>query len=95
MSIAMITVDSSQIHSIGLDAKTNTLAIRFYRGYGANKVAGSLYHYANFQPDEFEAFKNAESLGKYFGAHIKPATEKHPFTRIEDAPTRDSAEETK
>lgn len=80
--IQMHPVDSSQIHSIGHDAETATLAIRFKSKAGA----GSLYHYANFPTAEFEAFKSAESIGAHFGKFIKPAIEKYPFTKVEPAP---------
>lgn len=79
--ITMQPVDSSQIHSIGHDADSQTLAIRFKSKAGA----GSLYHYANFAAEDFEAFKSAESIGAHFGKHIKPETTKYPFTKIESA----------
>ncbi len=80
--IQLFDVDSSQIHSIGHDAATNTLAIRFYRGYGDNKVPAAVYHYANFSAEEFLAFKDADSLGKHFGAYIKPFPEKYPYHKV-------------
>lgn len=80
--IQLFDVDSSQIHSIGHDAATNTLAIRFYRGYGDNKVPAAVYHYANFSAEEFQAFKDADSLGKHFGAYIKPLPEKYPYHKV-------------
>lgn len=81
--IEMQPVESSQIHSIGHDAATNTLAIRFKNWKGE---VTSLYHYQNFHADEFEAFRNAESIGRHFGAFIKPFDQKYPFKRIENAP---------
>ena len=86
--IPLIDVQSSQIAAIGHDAETNTLAIRFHKGYGRDQVPGSLYHYENFTAEDFEAFKAAESIGRHFGQHIKSCTEKHPFTKIEPAPQR-------
>ncbi|CAJ0705980.1 KTSC domain-containing protein [Ralstonia holmesii] len=82
-TIDMQTVDSSQIHAIGHDAENNILAIRFknYKG-----EVTSLYHYSNFTAEDFEAFSKAESIGRHFGAHIKPFDQKYPFTRIEAAP---------
>lgn len=80
--IEMQDVDSSQLAQIGHDPDTNTLAIRFYSGWGEKKKVGSLYHYQNFTAEDFEAFKNAESLGKHFGAHIKPFAEKYPYQKI-------------
>lgn len=47
--IAMTTVESSQIHAIGHDPQTNTLAIQFKSKSGA----GSVYHYQNFTPELF------------------------------------------
>ncbi|KRD71403.1 KTSC domain-containing protein [Lysobacter sp. Root96] len=82
--IPMIEVESSQIHSIGHDPNSNTLAIRFYRGFGSKKQPGATYHYEHFNADDYEAFRNAESKGKHFGAQIKPFASKHPYTRVAD-----------
>jgi hypothetical protein len=80
LTITMQPVESSQIHSIGHDAACNTLAIRFknYKGEPA-----ALYHYDNFTAADFAAFRDAESIGKHFGQHIKPATDKHPYRRVD------------
>ena len=83
MNIELQQVESSQIHAIGHDAQTNTLAVRFKRYSGE---PSSLYHYGNFTAEEFAAFKAAESIGKHFGAHIKPFADKYPFKRIESMP---------
>ena len=82
-TIDMQTVDSSQIHAIGHDAETNTLAIRFKNWKGE---VTSLYHYENFLAEDFEAFKSAESIGRHFGAFIKPFDQKYPFKQIEKTP---------
>ncbi|RLK53414.1 KTSC domain-containing protein [Stenotrophomonas rhizophila] len=84
--IELVDVESSQIHSIGHDPETNTLAIRFTKGYGANRGPGSLYHYQNFSADEFEAFKAADSIGKHFGAYIKAFPEKYPYRKVTETP---------
>ena len=84
--IALQDVESSQIHALGHDAETNTLAIRFTSGHGPDRGPGSLYHYANVTAEDFAAFKGAESIGKHFGRYIKPFPEKYPFTRIESKP---------
>lgn len=81
-TIALQKVESSQIHSIGHDAETNTLAIRF-KSYSSGKPTG-LYHYANFTAEDFDAFRSAESLGKHFGAHIKPYDKKYPYVKIDE-----------
>jgi hypothetical protein len=80
--IQLFDVDSSQIHSIGHDPATNTLAICFKRGTGAARGPGSVYHYQNFSTDEFEAFKAADSIGKHFGGFIKPFPEKYPYHKV-------------
>lgn len=80
-SIPLQEVQSSQIHAIGHDKETNTLAIQFKSWKG--EVKPSVYHYANFTCDQFDAFSKAESLGTHFGQHIKKETEKHPFTKID------------
>jgi hypothetical protein len=82
--IDMQPVESSQIHSIGHDASTNTLAIRFKDR--ATSAPTSLYHYDNVTPDDFTAFQSAESIGKHFGKHIKPYDVKYPFRQIEKKP---------
>ena len=81
--IPLQPVDSSQLAAIGHDAHTSTLAIRFKNWKGEET---SLYHYANVDAETFAAFLAAESKGRHFGQHIKPATERFPFTRIESAP---------
>lgn len=80
--IQLFDVDSSQIHSIGHDADTNTLAIRFLKDRGRDARPGSLYHYANFSAEEFQAFRGAESIGKHFGEYIKKFPEKYPYHKV-------------
>ncbi len=84
LRIELQDVESNQIHSIGHDAATNTLAICFPRRKGGEVSAGSVYHYANFTADDFAAFQAAESKGKHFTAHIKANPDKYPFTKIEE-----------
>lgn len=76
--IAMTPVESSQIHAIGHDPQTNTLAIQFKSKSGA----GSIYQYQNFTPELFQAFKSAKSMGSHFKTAIKTAIEKHPYVKI-------------
>lgn len=77
--IPMIPVVSSQIAEIGHDPETNTLAIRFKNWSGEPTT---LYHYANFTAEDFAAFRDAESIGRHFGQHIKPNAAKYPYKRI-------------
>jgi hypothetical protein len=82
--ITMDSVESSQLQAIGYNAETQTLAIQF-KAKGASP--GSLYHYSNVTPDDFVAFRDAESIGSYFYRNIKPFKDKYPYVRIETAPT--------
>jgi KTSC domain len=78
-NIAMKEVESSQIHSIGHDPATNTLAIRFK---SKTDAPGSLYHYANFTAEDFAEFEGAESTGSHFYKHVKPYDKKYPYQKI-------------
>ena len=80
-TIAMDEVSSSQIHSIGHDAESSTLAVRFK---GKDGAPAGLYHYSNFTADDFSAFKGAESIGSHFYKQIKPHKDKYPYVRIEE-----------
>lgn len=77
--IAMDAVESSQIAAIGHDPETNTLAIEFKNWKGE---PSSVYHYDAFTAEQFEEFKNAESIGSHFGKHIKPFADCFPFVKI-------------
>jgi len=89
VAIEMQPVESSQIHSIGYDAASETLAIRFKGRAGA---PAKLYHYAQFTAENYAALACAESLGKHFYRYIKPFPERFPCTCIEEVP--ESAEST-
>lgn len=82
-AIAMDSVESSQIHSIGYDSADQKLAIRFKNKVGAPT---SLYHYRKVTPENFEALRDAESIGSHFYKHIKPFPERFPYVCIEKMP---------
>lgn len=63
--IALVPVTSNQVKAIGYDEASQTLAVTFTRG------PGSIYHYGGISKETHDAFMQAESVGKYFGAHIK------------------------
>ena len=64
--IPLAPVSSGQVKAIGYDAATKTLAVTFTRG------PGTVYHYPNVEPKVHEDFIKADSIGTFFGAHIKP-----------------------
>lgn len=79
-TIVMNSVKSSQIAAIGHDPETNTLSIKFVSRDETKPE--NVYHYENFTPDDFTAFKEAESIGSHFYKHIRPNVEKHPYKKI-------------
>jgi hypothetical protein len=64
--IQLNEVESNQVGAVGYDPETKTLAVRFKRG------AGAIYHYPDVSPETHAAFVFADSIGTYFGQHIKP-----------------------
>ncbi|HDL7813854.1 TPA: KTSC domain-containing protein [Yersinia enterocolitica] len=79
-AISMKQIESSQIHSIGHDPVSNTLAIRFK----SKGEPAALYHYQNVSADDYAAFSGAESIGSHFYRNIKPDTDRYPFQRINE-----------
>lgn len=77
-AISMKQIESSQIHSIGHDPVSNTLAIRFK----SKGEPAAPYHYQNVSADDYAAFSGAESIGSHFYRNIKPNTDRYPFQRI-------------
>jgi hypothetical protein len=86
--IELRDVESSQIAAIGHDPESNVLAIQFKSWKGDRR---STYHYDNFTAEDFAAFRDAESLGRHFGKHIKPFPEKYPYTKVAESDTGDEA----
>lgn len=73
-AIALHPVSSSQVKAVGYDAQSKTLAVQFTRGTGA------IYHYPNVEAKTHSDFIGADSVGTYFGKHIKhlPFEKFHP-----------------
>ena len=65
LQIELKPVNSSQVNAIGYDPTTKTLACVFARG------PGHIYQYPNVEPETHAAFIGADSIGTFFGAHIK------------------------
>ncbi len=80
--IPMAPVTSNQVACIGYDASTKTLACQFTRG------PGHIYHYQNVEPELHAQFVGAESIGTFFGQHIKPLPfKKFPAPKAEGEKT--------
>lgn len=78
-AITLERVESSQIYAIGHDAVENVLAVQFKNRDGG---PGSVYNYKHFDEGQYQAFKNAESIGTHFGKEIKNAADRHPFLKV-------------
>jgi hypothetical protein len=60
----MITVNSTNIDSVGYNADTQTLTVKF-------KVSGQIYEYLNVPQTLYEGLMTAESKGKYINDNIR------------------------
>lgn len=60
----MITVDSTNIYSVGYNADTQTLKVKF-------KVSGQVYEYLNVPQTLYEGLMASESKGKYINDNIR------------------------
>ena len=56
-------VDSSNIAAIGYDQNSETMQIEF--------ISGGLYQYFDVPIAEFEALRDADSIGAHLARHIK------------------------
>lgn len=81
LAIATSPVQSSQIAELGYDAASKTMAVRF-KGWG--EKPGALYHYGNVDQDDYDALRNAESIGAHFGKTIKPNPTRFPYARVDE-----------
>lgn len=77
-------VTSSQIASVGHNAATNQIDIEFksFSKPGQEPKPNNVYRYENFTADQFQAFLDAESKGKHFGATLKKETVRHPYRKL-------------
>jgi hypothetical protein len=69
--IEMIPVSSSNVESIGYDASTQTLQVKF--------LNGGLYLYRNVPPMIYEQLSVAPSIGSYLNRNIKGS---YPYEKI-------------
>lgn len=61
-------VKSSSIVSLGYCPDSKTLEVEFYPN--KNKIK-PIWQYTPVEPSQFEALKNASSIGSYFAAEIR------------------------
>ena len=66
-----ISVNSSNISSVGYDANSQTLEIEF--------INGGVYQYSGVPESVYEGMMGADSKGKYFHANIKNT---YPFSKL-------------
>lgn len=78
--IPLTPVKSNQVAAIGYSPETKTLAVTFSRGLG------SVYHYRGVEPETHAAFVASDSIGTYFGKHIKPL----PFEKYAPEPPKEA-----
>jgi hypothetical protein len=74
-AIALTPVVSNQVAAVGYDPETQTLAVQFTSGTAT-------YCYPNVSPETHAAFIGADSIGKFFGQHIKH----RPFEKFAPEP---------
>lgn len=78
--ITLNPVQSNRIGAIGYDPASKTLAVQFKAG------ARAIYHYPGVEPETFEEFRAAKSLGTYFGQNLQRLQfEKYPNEDQEQA----------
>jgi hypothetical protein len=66
-----ISVNSSNVSSVGYDADSQILEIEFNNG--------GIYQYSGVPESVYEGMMGADSKGKYFHANIKNA---YPFSKL-------------
>ena len=65
-----VLFSSSNIHGAAFDAVTGVLEVEF--------TNGKRYRYGNFTAELLEAWRAADSAGKWFTANVKQQPAKHP-----------------
>ncbi len=71
-NVKMISVESSNVESVGYDEEEQVLYVRF--------LTGAVYIYKGVSLYEFEGLLNAPSVGSYLHRNIK---NNYPYERIE------------
>lgn len=69
---------SNLIYSVGYSKEKQIIEIRLK---DKDKKPGKIYRYLNFPPEKYKAFREADSMGKFFLLGIKP---KHECVKVEE-----------
>lgn len=83
-----IAVESSQISHLGYEPEAEyPLGVKFHpsKKQQAAGQPGSVYEYANVGASLFAAFVAADSVEKFFEAHIKAYPDQFPYRKAETA----------
>ncbi len=64
--LKFIPVKSSQLKEVAYDAASETLYVRFHN-------TGKVYSYSPVSQEKFDGLLAADSVGKYYHAHIRKA----------------------
>ncbi len=70
----LIPLSSTNLRAIGYDPDTMTMQIQFNNG--------SLYSYANIEPQTYEDMMASGNPGEYFATIIKPQRVRYAYTRV-------------
>ena len=83
MTIDLVPVISSNVHSVGHDPASDELHVRFKDRDGA--PSRWLYVYAGVKAEAHSALVTADSVGGHLHEHIsgKHLDGKHPFRKVE------------
>lgn len=73
-------VTSSQIVSIGFE--DGVLEIEFVNR-GKTERPNSIYQYSDITAEDHANLIGAESIGRHFGAFIKPFPQRYPHTKVQ------------
>jgi hypothetical protein len=80
-------VTSSRFAAIGFDEDGFQLFVQYHPTEKEPK--GAIWRYDNVSPELFDDFRNAESIGKFFGQRLQGNPE-HPATKIQQDGTEDA-----
>lgn len=75
--MVMYPVDSSNVQEFGYDADDRILAVRFL---AKGNSPSSLYHYYDVEPETFEEFMAAPSMGKFIWTNMR---DRYEYAKVE------------